>query len=114
MANVEEKCDLAYSLIEKCKKNDTALVEEKPNIFKLIEEVSSFIQKCELESVETDSLTCYFEYKLFDMLKTQIGGVRVLKPGKKGLLNKQLTRQKTSKNLTLLYSDRIKNVLIMK
>ena len=85
MANVEEKCDLAYSLIEKCKKNDTALVEEKPNIFKLIEEVSSFIQKCELESVETDSLTCYFEYKLFDMLKTQIGGVRVLKPGKKGL-----------------------------
>lgn len=83
MANVEEKCDLAYSLIEKCRKNDKTLVEEKPNISKLIEEVSSFIQKCELEPAETDNLSCYFEYDLFDKLKTQMGGVKVLKPGQK-------------------------------
>ena len=88
MADIVKKCELAYSLIKKCEKNDSALVEEKPNICRLVEEVSAFMDKCELEPTETDNLTCYFEYSLFDMLKTQIGGVRMLKPGQKGLFPK--------------------------
>lgn len=84
MSSIVEKCDLALFLIEECQKNDSALVDEKPNIDSLIDEVSAFMEKCELEPAETDNLTCYFGYNLLDLLKTQIGGVKMLKPGQKG------------------------------
>ncbi|XP_027059920.1 uncharacterized protein LOC113686495 isoform X2 [Pocillopora damicornis] len=84
MSGIVDKCDLALFLIEECQKNDSALVDEKPNIDSLIDEVSAFMEKCELEPAETDNLTCYFEYNLLDLLKTQIGGVKILKPGQKG------------------------------
>lgn len=83
MSGIVDKCELAFSLIEKCQKNDSALVDEKPNIFSLVDEVSAFLEKRELEPAETDNLTCSFEYNLFDLLKTQIGGVKMLKPGQK-------------------------------
>lgn len=83
MSGIEDKCELALSLLEECRKNDSALVDEKPNIFSLVDEVSAFVEKCELEPAETDNLTCYFGYNLFDLLRTQIGGVRILKPGQK-------------------------------
>ncbi|PFX24077.1 Nuclear pore complex protein Nup98-Nup96 [Stylophora pistillata] len=83
MSGIEVKCELALSLLEECRKNDSALVDEKPNIFSLVDEVSAFVEKCELEPAETDNLTCYFGYNLLDLLRTQIGGVRILKPGQK-------------------------------
>lgn len=83
MSGIEDKCELLLSLIEECQKNDTALVDEKPNIFSLVYEISAFMEKWELEPAETDNLACSFEYNLFDLLKTRIGGVKILKPGQK-------------------------------
>ena len=84
MSGILNKCELALLLCELCQKNDSALVDEKPKIYSLIDEVSAFMEKCELEPAETDNLTCYFEYNLLDLLKTQLGGVKMLKPGQKG------------------------------
>lgn len=64
MTDIVNKCEIALFLIELCEKNDSALVDEKPNIYSLVDEVSAFMEKCELAPAETDNLTCYFEYNL--------------------------------------------------
>lgn len=85
MSEIINKCDLAYSMIQKYQDNDSALIDEKQNIYKLVDEVSALVEKCELEPQEVDNLTYYFEYDIACTLETQIGEVRYLKPGEKGL-----------------------------
>ena len=84
MAEIMNKCDRAYSLIQKCQSNDTALVKEKSNIYALADEVSSLMEKCELEPKACDNLTYYFEYDIACTLETKIGEIRMLKPGQTG------------------------------
>lgn len=87
MTDIVNKCDLAYSMIQKYQDHDSALIDEKQNIYKLVDEVSDLMEKCELEPQEVDNLTYYFEYDIACTIETQIGEVRYLKPGEKGLLN---------------------------
>ena len=84
MSEIINKCDLAYSMIQRYQDNDSALIDEKQNIYKLVDEVSALVEKCELEPQEVDNLTYYFEYDIACTLETQIGEVRYLKPGEKG------------------------------
>lgn len=84
MSEIVNKCDLAYSMIQRYQDNDSALIDEKQNIYKLVDEVSALMEKCELEPQEVDNLTYYFEYDIACTLETQIGEVRYLKPGEKG------------------------------
>ena len=86
MTDIVNKCEEAYSLIQKCKNNDSALVEEKAKIGRLVEEISALMKKCELEPAEKDNLTYYFEYDIAYTLENTIGEIRLLKPGQTGLL----------------------------
>lgn len=99
MSEIINKCDLAYSMIQKYQDNDSALIDEKQNIYKLVDEVSALVEKCELEPQEVDNLTYYFEYDIACTLETQIGEVRYLKPGEKenpfaGLNKHELSKKK--------------------
>jgi len=84
MSEIINKCDQAYSMIQKYQDNDSALIDEKQNIYKLVDEVSALVEKCELEPQEVNNITYYFEYDIACTLETQIGEVRYLKPGEKG------------------------------
>ena len=84
MTDIVNKCEEAYSLIQNCQNNDSALVEEKAKISRLVDEVSALMGKCELEPAETDNLTYYFEYDIAYTLENTIGEIRLLKPGQKG------------------------------
>lgn len=86
MTKIVNKCETAYSLIQKCQNNDSALVDEKRRIYGLVDEVCDLMEKVVLEPKETSNLTYYFEYDITCILETQIGEIRVLKPGQKGLL----------------------------
>lgn len=86
MTEIVNKCETAYSLIQKCQNNDSALVDEKRRIYGLVDEVCDLMEKVVLEPKETSNLTYYFEYDITCILETQIGEIRVLKPGQKGLL----------------------------
>lgn len=86
MTDIVNKCEEAYSLIQKCQNNDSALVEEKTKIGRLVGEISTLMEKCELEPVEKDNLTYYFEYDIAYTLENTIGEIRLLKPGQIGLL----------------------------
>lgn len=81
MTDIVNKCEEAYSLIQKCQNNDSALVEEKTKISRLVQEISTLMEKCELEPVEKDNLTYYFEYDIAYTLENTIGEIRLLKPG---------------------------------
>ena len=85
MTDIVNKCEEAYALIQRCQNNDSALVEEKFKIERLVTEVSALLGKCELEPAETDNLTYYFEYDIAYTLENTIGEIRLLKPGQKGL-----------------------------
>ena len=82
--SIVNKCEEAYSLIQRCQNNESALVEEKLNICRLVNDVSALLTKCELEPVETNNLTYYFEYDFQYTLENTIGKIRLLKPGQKG------------------------------
>lgn len=83
MTEIVNKCETAYSLIQKCQNNDSALVDEKHRIYRLMDEVHDLMEKIVLEPKETSNLTYYFEYDITCILETQIGEIRVLKPGQK-------------------------------
>lgn len=83
MTEIVNKCETAYSLIQKCQNNDSALVDEKRRIYGLVDEVCDLMEKVVLEPKETSNLTYYFEYDITCILETQIGEIRVLKPGQK-------------------------------
>jgi len=85
MTDIVNKCEEAYSLIQKSQNNDSALVEEKAKINRLVDEVSALLGKCELEPAETDNITYYYEYDIAYTLENTIGEIRLLKPGEKGL-----------------------------
>ena len=85
MTDIVYKCEEAYALIQNCQNNDSALVEEKAKIGRIIDEISSLMGKCELEPAETDNLTYYFEYDIAYTLENTIGQIRLLEPGQKGL-----------------------------
>ena len=84
MTDIVNKCEEAYNLIQRCQNNESALVEEKINIRRLVDEVSALLAKCELEPLETNNLTYYFEYDIQYTLENTIGEIRLLKPGQKG------------------------------
>lgn len=90
MTDIVNKCEEAYSLIQKCQNNDSALVEEKAKIGRLVDEVSALMEKCELEPAETDNLTYYFEYDIAYTLENTIGQIRLLKQGQKGWFSSTL------------------------
>ncbi|XP_068701525.1 uncharacterized protein [Montipora foliosa] len=83
MTDIVYKCEEAYALIQNCQNNDSALVEEKAKIGRIIDEISSLMGKCELEPAETDNLTYYFEYDIAYTLENTIGQIRLLEPGQK-------------------------------
>ena len=86
MTDIVNKCEEAYDLIQRCQNNESALLEEKINIRRLVDEISALLAKCELEPAETDNLTYYFEYDIAYTIENTIGEIRLLKPGEKGLL----------------------------
>ena len=53
MSDIVNKCEEAYNLIQRCHNNESALVEEKINVRRLVDDVSALLTKCELEPVET-------------------------------------------------------------
>ena len=84
MRHIVNKCEEADSLIQRCQNNESALVEEKFNIRQLVNDVSALLTKCELEPVEKNNLTYYFEYDFQHTLENSIGEIRLLKPGQEG------------------------------
>ena len=84
MSDIVSKCEEAYNLIQRCQNNESALVEEKINVRRLVDDISALLTKCELEPVETNNLTYYFEYDIQYTLENTIGEIRLLKPGQKG------------------------------
>ena len=84
MSEIAIKCGEAYNLIQRCQNNESALVEEKCNIRRLVDDVSTLLTKCELEPVETNNLTYSCGYDFQYTLENSIGEIRLLKPGQEG------------------------------
>lgn len=86
MIEIVNKCEIVYFLIQKCQNNDSVLVDEKRRIYGFVDEVCDLMEKVVLEFKEISNLIYYFEYDIICILEIQIGEIRVLKLGQKGLL----------------------------
>ena len=84
MSDIINKCEEAYSLIQRCQNNEVAFDEVKFNIRLLVDDVSALLTKCELEPVETNNLTYSCGYDFRYTLENSIGEIRLLKPGQEG------------------------------